>query len=447
MPIEPNSLLSGENTMPCDCPSCRRDNILNGTLTGECNQCHTKLDALSSFKIMGDKSLVCEKCSMEHYIVCFCCEKSYNKNESKEISYDRGTKTASVCNNCFTLNYRECSCCHKFFNRTDITSHKDIIYCRQCFEKSFDVCTHCNSIQPKGTLRRIIRSKHLVCEKCYNYYGPIAVYETKPKIEFQGRPPHYYGIELEVELENQNKEERGVLAQKVVELFDDFVIVKEDGSLRCGFEICTQPASREEQILRWNKFFDNMPANLVSFNSPHNNCGLHIHCSKKPLSLLTIAKIVVFVNDEKNQKHVETIAGRGSNNYSLILKKNYATVKRISDGNLCRENRYEAVNLVNRKTIEFRLFKGTLKRESLFKAVEFCDSLIQFCMTGNHGITYCRDWENYVNYVEVNVKDYPHLYAFICAKSLRKEKTLTEKETKLIKQFGFEQLGTDTQQR
>ena len=431
MPVSPTET---NPPMPCDCPSCRRDNILNGTLTGECSHCHSKLDAQSSFQIMGDKSLACEKCAIEHYIVCFCCNKSYNKSEAKDITH-HGSTQAKVCARCFTLNYRECSCCHKFVNRSDIVSYKDVVYCRQCFDKAFQVCAMCNNTQPVGAFIRIIRNKYKVCEKCYNQFGPINVYETKPKMEFQGKPPHYYGIELEVELENQNKDERGKKAQEVVDLFGgDFVVVKEDGSLRCGFEICSQPASKEEHLIRWGKFFDNLPSNLVSFNSPHNNCGLHIHCSKKPLSLLSIAKIVVFINDEKNQPYIETIAGRKPNTYFCICKKNYATVKRISDGMLCRENRYEAVNLVNSDTIEFRMFKGTLKRESLFKAIEFCDSIIQFCMTGNNGIAYCRNWDNYMNYIGVKDKDtnkdYPHLHAFMCAKFLKKE-------TKLSKKFGF----------
>jgi hypothetical protein len=435
-PITSNNLTDPIPQMPCDCPACKRDNILNGTLTGECNHCHAKLDAQSSFQIMGDKTLVCDKCVAEHYIVCFCCNKLYSKAEAKEVSYHRGTETTQVCPRCYTLNYRECSCCHKFVNRSDIVTYKDVVYCRQCFDKSFQTCANCNSITPIGTITRTIRGgRHKVCEKCYNQHGPINVYETKPKLAFQGKPPHYFGIELEVELENQNKDERGLKAQEVVDLFGgDFVIVKEDGSLKCGFEICTQPASKEEHWLRWNKFFDNMPANLVSFNSPHNNCGLHIHCSKKPLSLLSIAKIVVFVNDEKNQSYIETIAGRKPNDYFKLSKKEYATVKRIPDGMLCRENRYEAVNLVNRETIEFRMFKGTLKRESFFKAIEFCDSLIQFCMTGNNGIAYCRDWNNYMNYVGVKDrdynKDYPHLHAFMCAKFLKKE-------TKSSQKFGF----------
>ena len=206
--------------MPCDCPACKRDNILNGTLTGECNYCHSKLDAHSSFQIMGDKSLVCDKCVTEHYIKCYCCDKLYNKSEAKEITcIDRATGnpiTKNVCFRCFTVNYRECNGCHKFFSRQDILAHKENVYCRPFFDKSFQICAMCNSIYPKGSVLHIVREKYPACDKCYSYYGPIKVYETKPKLEFQGRPPHYYGVELEVELQNHERNERGLKAKRLL---------------------------------------------------------------------------------------------------------------------------------------------------------------------------------------------------------------------------------------
>lgn len=441
----PSSPITEEIKMPCDCPNCRRDNIINGTLVAECNHCHGRLDALSSFKIMGDKTLVCDSCVSIYYVKCGCCDKFYNKTEAKVASHYNHDDLlpVTICPRCFSLNYRECNECHNFFNRNEITSHRDVVYCRHCFNLSYESCTNCGCIKRKGEISHVRHTPnsgdriYKVCDECWGYFGPVTEYGSKPKLQFQGKPPHYFGVELEVELENGCKKERGLKAQEVIDLFGDFVIVKEDGSLCCGFEICTQPASKDEHLIRWGKFFDKLPTNLVSFNSKEGRCGLHVHCSKKPLSLLTIAKIVVFVNDDKNKSYIETIAGRKANHFSNISKKEYAFVHQVlKDGS--RSNRYEAVNLINKDTIEFRIFKGTLKRESFFKAIEFCDSLIQFCMTGNHGIAYCRDWTNYVNYVEVNSKNYPHLHAFILAKSLRKgEKKITEKETKFIKQFGF----------
>jgi hypothetical protein len=293
-----------------------------------------------------------------------------------------------------------------------------------------------------------------LCDNCYNQYGPITEYSSKPKIVYYGighlsgkefetalRRTHFYGVELEVEIKNRDVSKRGAKADEVLQLLGtDFAITKEDGSVKYGFEICTAPATLKEHYVKWQKFFEKMPDGIVSWNAYDGKCGLHVHCSKKPLSLLTIAKMVVFVNNPENQAFIETIAGRGANQYFKIQQKKYNVVVPMRDRRLTHDDRYEAINLVNRDTIEFRIFKGTLKQPSFFKALEFCDALTHFCMMGTNSISFCRSVPNFVDYVGLRSKDYPHLYAFICAKILKKE-------TKQTKEFGFNvSPATDNQQ-
>jgi len=421
------------NFMSCECPNCKKDNILNGTLVIDCPLCSNKIDATSKFQVMPDKSVVCETCVTAFYVLCRSCNKLHKKTAMKtvnSINEDGITKEqAPVCEKCYNNNYRTCNECSELFNRNDVISHNEKAFCKICFNKTYQMCSHCQGTFPKGSVTHTIRGRNAVCDKCHSYYGPIQLYETKPVMAFHGKPPHYYGIELECELVSKASEERGGKAQEVVDLLPpDFAVLKEDGSLSCGFEICTQPATVEEHKIRFDKFFEKLPAGIHSFNTA--NCGLHIHCSKKPLSLLTIAKIVVFVNETNNQEFVETIAGRKSCRYSCIQKKEYATVKSQITNGRARGERYEAVNLLNKDTIEFRIFKGTLKRESFYKALEFCDSLIRFCSTATNSIVYSRNKENFIKYVAENHKSYPHLYAFICAKVLKQENKMTKK-------FGF----------
>ena len=417
----------GKHTMPCDCVNCKKDNILNGTLKADCSICKKSINTLNPFQVMGDKSLVCDVCIKEYFVCCNTCRKLHKKENTKKVILSSGE--SPICERCFAQYFKECASCHGYFDRHDVMMALNFTYCKSCFQKNYQVCSRCSVISPTGTMTHITHGTRPICDNCYNIYGEIGDHTNKPKIVFHGKGDLFYGIELEVQLENGNKEQRGPKAKEVLDLMGSFVIVKEDGSLnsngKCGFEICSQPASKEEHYVRWGKFFDKLPTNLMSYKS--GDCGLHIHCSRKPLSLLTIAKAVVFVNETSNQPRIETIAGRKANQYTSYAKKKYGCVRRKD---LTRNDRYEAINLTNRDTIEFRIFRGTLKRESFFKALEFCDSLLHFCMTGNNGIVYCRNIQNYFNYVALRSKDYPHLYAFICAKFSRKE-------TKLTKQFGF----------
>jgi len=439
--------------MPCNCPSCRRDNILNGTLVEKCACCQTEINAKITFKVMGDGSLVCESCYKEHYDNCIYCNKPFKKTELKNVVKDE--QPAKICKRCFDSYYRECLECHTFVDRHEcIQSPNDgKILCKPCFNKSYQQCHRCQSMGPKDSfpIHWLAGGLRGLCDNCYNQFGPITEYSSKPKIVFYGishlkdkafedalKRTHFYGVELEVELKNRDLHMRGAKADQVLQLLgSDFAITKEDGSVKYGFEICTAPATLGEHYTRWKRFFEKLPDGLVSWNAYQEKCGLHIHCSKKPLSLLTIAKMVVFANSEPNQKFIESIAGRGSNQYFKIQKKNYNVVIPMRDRRLTHDDRYEAINLVNRDTIEFRIFRGTLREPSFFKALEFCDALTHFCMAGSNSISYCRSVDNFIDYVGLRAKDYPHLYAFICAKVLKKE-------TKLTKQFGFGVSGSPT---
>jgi hypothetical protein len=108
------------------------------------------------------------------------------------------------------------------------------------------------------------------------------------------------------------------------------------------------------------------------------------------------------------------------------MKKKHGDCQKIQ-GRGRHEDRHEAINLMNKETVEFRIFKGTLKPQSFFKALEFCDALLHFCLLGNNSISYCKSVPNFIKYVEENRKDYPHLWAFICAKWLKQNNDWAKK--------------------
>ena len=60
---------------------------------------------------------------------------------------------------------------------------------------------------------------------------------------------------------------------------------------------------------------------------------------------LEIGKLLVFVNDKKNVRFIEDIAGRNMNRWCK------SESKKISDGQYRSDDRYEAVNTVPSKTV------------------------------------------------------------------------------------------------
>jgi len=256
------------------------------------------------------------------------------------------------------------------------------------------------------------------CESCYDNReidDEDSWYFEAP-FQFYGNGPHYYGLEIETEV-------RGARVSRVAsatrKLLGRFASIKGDGSLNCGFEIATAPASLGEMREKLTPLLDSLPSGLCSF--PYDTTGIHIHATRKPLTNLAIAKIVCFINAAHNRQFIQTIAQRGSCSYSNISAKKFGEAAKVNP------RRYEAVNLQNCDTIEFRLFKGTLFKPSVFKNLEFADALIHYCLPSSRSIKESQSRTRFIRYVEANAKTWPHLLAFIDAKWRNRETKLTEK--------------------
>ena len=105
------------------------------------------------------------------------------------------------------------------------------------------------------------------------------------------------------------------------------------------------------------------------------DCGLHIHISKKYLSEVQQALLDYFVN--KHSDFFVKIARRNSDRWASFKKdgdgKKYY-------GKACG-SRYMALNFENRETIEFRLFRGTLKYKTFIGTIQLVAGLAKFIKT------------------------------------------------------------------
>jgi hypothetical protein len=207
-----------------------------------------------------------------------------------------------------------------------------------------------------------------------NYHSSKHSQREQPS-EWTKLKKRYLGVELEVEV----VADRSDRATKAKEIFDHVndgefgkrVFFENDGSISHGFEIISQPMGLDKHRELWAWLNDR---NLVRHLRSHNTttCGLHVHVSKQNLSKLQIAKIVTFVNDPDNEQLIRAVARRYAEGYCRIKHKKIGAAAHSED-------RYEAVNITSRKTIEFRIFKGSLKYESVMAAIEFSNAVVDFC--------------------------------------------------------------------
>jgi len=188
------------------------------------------------------------------------------------------------------------------------------------------------------------------------------------------------GLELEMEIkDNYCRDERaGILLEGIGEYNDSlYALCEEDGSLEHGFEMVTAYTGLDvhaEQLA----FFKSGLRGAISHDS--DNCGLHVHICKADMSTLHGAKMILFINDQANQKLIKAIARRDDSSYAKFKNKQGdrdwlksavgCETKRSQLRNL-NHDRYEALNFKNDKTIEFRLFKGSLVYETIMSCLEF----------------------------------------------------------------------------
>lgn len=245
-----------------------------------------------------------------------------------------------------------------------ISSQDDDFY----YNEEMDRWTHVNYEYQPEIIGRYHSSKGMVRK------------QNSPWTQIKKR---YIGVELEVEVKSHQPRDRLKKAEQLHELLNDDQIGKQvffenDGSLNFGFEIISQPMGLDKHKELWSWLKDkNVTKGLLSHNT--STCGLHVHISKEGMTKLQIAKIVSFINDPDNEGLIRAVARRYAEGYCRIKEKKIGKAA-------YSEDRYEAVNITGSRTIEFRIFKGSLKYESVMAAIQFSNALVEFCGQANASI-------------------------------------------------------------
>lgn len=378
--------------------------------TSECEDCDNQVpdDSMTNVSRNRNPHHVCQTCLDNDYGNCEDCENWTVNDELTDVGGRRNPH--HVCNSCLE-DYSQCNDCDRWLSSDDTIgdgSGNDI--CPGCYENNYFTCDGCNETQHNGNY-----GEDGLCENCHDERKSsdhIHPYGYEPDLNFHGKGRHY-GAELETILKTSSSRSLDEVAEetlgKLNEGYDEegFAYLKEDSSLdegKGGFEIVTHPATMPIQKQQWDKVLGaNTPKGLVSHDT--NCCGLHFHVEKKDIGELSVAKIVSFVNSENARDFVEAIARRKSDRWAKLQPK------KISEANKRNSSRYEAVNLQNPHTIEFRIFKGTLNKESFNRSLEFVDSVVEYCKQASLQDTHNLD--KYHEFVLANKEHYPELAKFV----------------------------------
>lgn len=334
----------------------------------------------------------CECCSTceqtEHDCTCSICEGCNGRFDVE----DANTCCRAYCSyRCAERNYhRHCSRCDEARDSCDMfCSECGCSSCcvgRWCERDDCTCCRECCSCEPEPT--SCIRSY-----SCREY----------PAARPAGLSLSACGLGVELEVECPNDDAEGV-AQLIHDRYDEQILLKEDGSLNNGFELVTGRYSLDEQQQLWPKLA-RLAAQSGARSWKHSTTGLHVHLSRRAFTPLSLSKFVLFFNAPDTQQMLRIVAGRSESSYAKVQHKKIGTAHRNT------QERYQAVNLCNSRTVEVRIFKGTLDALHILADIELCHAA--WAYTLDCSIAEAESWPAFWNFVLRNKKPYARLIEFL----------------------------------
>lgn len=328
-----------------------------------CSICHCELDDSDDYEVEGQQ--LCESCFDEHTTTCDHCGDVIWANDS--ISDEHST----LCSCCFDDHYRRCEGCGRIIHDDDVLWCHDLPYCANCYDR-------------------------LDTE--------IEEYGYKPDPIFYGKGSRFFGVELEVDYGGKDEENAHRIKAEANPRCEN-IYIKSDGSLDDGFEIVTHPMTLDYHLhdMYWEDVLHEA-VRLGYKSHMTSTCGLHIHVNRDALGEdreeqeNVIAKILFFVETHWNEMFTFSRRSAYSMNRWAARYGMEKTGKEILDkakkGNT---GRYAAVNLCPYMTIEFRLFRGTLKLNTLYATLQFVNRIINTALDFTEEEIAQQSWSDFVS--------------------------------------------------
>lgn len=378
---------------------------------------------------LNDGRFVCEDCAVEcGYRQCDECGEWHIHYMITEVDCGWGDDML-VCHDCLRNNdrYRFCDYCENWYN-TDYVDMTEVAdgdtVCEDCLDRHYIQCDGCGGWINEDYAHYDDDTDEYYCEDCWEnrdndntvehnyYYKPTPVPKTHKLVPVNSDIIHgdelLFGVELEVDKGNDKED----TIREIAEASDD-VYMKHDGSLGSrGFEIVTHPCSLEyhSKDFAWRRICQIAKDNGYKSHDART-CGLHVHVGRHQLGEThsdrsrTIANILLMVD-----RHWDTLVKFSRRNEDQLHWASRPDIATPCDGDseeiarnkaLRADNgdRYQALNLCNNSTIEFRLFNGTLKRDTILATLQFVSNICQYAMS--HTTTECMNstWEDITTFV------------------------------------------------
>lgn len=269
-------------------------------------------------------------------------------------------------------------------------------------------------------------------------------YKPEPEIGYknnrESREHLTFGVELECEPRNDGGNVRmdaDALSDRIDEIPGDRTYCKSDGSLSNGVEIVSHPGTLAHHmyVMHWRQI--QRTCEKAGFRS-HDaaNSGLHIHVGRAQLGSTDAERDNVTRKVQVLFALYTAELTRFSRRRRSCLEQ-WAPIDRLgvtpddirhvrSGAQLARwatasvpayrsnhNDRYTAVNVTNSATVEIRIFRGTLKRDTLIAAIQLVSNVFEYAMAHDWADIPASTWADVAVY-----KPYKELTDYLVARNL-----------------------------
>ena len=310
---------------------------------------------------------LCESCADELTVVCDACgERIYSEDAVEDSNY-------TLCESCFDEDYVRCADCDRILRRDRVYWDDDDAYCSSCWDE------HCSVIHE---------------------------YSYTPDLVFHGKGLRHFGVELEIDgggTVNSNAEKLLNIANADAEN----LYIKTDGSLDEGLELVTHPMTLEYHLneMPWSAVL-RKAQELDYLSHAAGTCGLHVHISRLAFGCTyeqqeaAIARLLYFVEKFwaellRFSRRTQSQMNRWAARYGMKLTP---TDQMCHAKNSCA-GRYTAVNLTNSDTVEIRMFRGTLKLNTLKATLQMVNHLCEVAVSFSDSEVQDMSWFNFLDSV------------------------------------------------
>lgn len=314
-----------------------------------------------------------------------------------------------ICQSCLETETAVCERCGERIWSDDDQGDENIHLCERCYDRYYTTCTDCGRILAQDDAYYLDEDDYE--GRCYSCHCRradkrcIHDYYYKPEPIFYGSGSRYFGVELEIDGAGESDRNAGKILD-IANHTDELVYIKHDGSLDDGFEIVTEPMTLDyhERKMPWAEVLAKAKE-LGYLSHQANTCGLHVHVNRSAFGETEaeqdecIARILFFV--EKHWEELLKFSRRTQRQLSKWAQRyGYKDqpkeiLEHAKKG--YRGERYTCVNLTNYSTIEFRMFRGTLKYNTLIATLQLLDRICDVALYFNDDEIRAMSWTTFVS--------------------------------------------------